>query len=283
VIADSLGNIKSESDFYPWGGELQFVAHDSNHYKFTGKERDAETQLDYFGARYFDNPFGRFMTPDPLMLQKQKLFDPQQWNMYQYARNNPLRFTDPTGKYVCQGSKTNCATVHAALDLAKTAASKLPEGSKERQALEKSISAYGQEGKANGVVVTFGKNPAGDLMSTTKDGKTTTVKIDMKQALSGVQNASSPAAEYTGLTVHEGTHVATYKERGEPQNRQQEKQHEREAYFSQAAVHMGLGTHSYYWNPDGDRGQAIAERDRRVEIMAGDSTQEWCRTGGNCH
>jgi uncharacterized protein RhaS with RHS repeats len=39
VITDSQGNIKSESDYYPWGGELQFVANDSNHYKFTGKER----------------------------------------------------------------------------------------------------------------------------------------------------------------------------------------------------------------------------------------------------
>jgi len=39
VITDTSGNIKSESDFYPWGGELQFVNNDSNHYKFTGKER----------------------------------------------------------------------------------------------------------------------------------------------------------------------------------------------------------------------------------------------------
>jgi hypothetical protein len=37
IITDSAGNIKSESDFYPWGGELQFVNNDSNHYKFTGK------------------------------------------------------------------------------------------------------------------------------------------------------------------------------------------------------------------------------------------------------
>src|SRR5205807_1268506 len=48
VITDSAGNIKSESDYYPWGGELQFSNNDSNHYKFTGKERDAETGLDYF-------------------------------------------------------------------------------------------------------------------------------------------------------------------------------------------------------------------------------------------
>ena len=38
------------------------------------------------------------------MFSKQKLIDPQQWNMYSYARNNPLRFLDPTGKYLCNGT-----------------------------------------------------------------------------------------------------------------------------------------------------------------------------------
>jgi len=59
VITDSAGVIKAESDYYPWGGELQFAANDSNHYKFTGKERDSETGLDYFGARYYGNTIGR--------------------------------------------------------------------------------------------------------------------------------------------------------------------------------------------------------------------------------
>jgi len=43
VITDATGNIKSESDYYPWGGELQFANSDLNHYKFTGKQRDSET------------------------------------------------------------------------------------------------------------------------------------------------------------------------------------------------------------------------------------------------
>ena len=78
--------------------------------KFTGKERDAETGLDYFKARYFGSALGRFTSPDPIGIMKQKLFDPQQWNAYAYARNNPLRFTDPTGMYVanCGSDVKNC-------------------------------------------------------------------------------------------------------------------------------------------------------------------------------
>ena len=63
VITDASGHEK-RVDFYPWGGELQFVNNDSNHYKFTGKERDAETQLDYFGARHYSYGLGRFVTSD---------------------------------------------------------------------------------------------------------------------------------------------------------------------------------------------------------------------------
>jgi RHS repeat-associated protein len=56
--------------------------------------------LDYFGARYFSAAQGRFTSVDPIGAAKQKLIDPQQWNMYSYGRNNPLRFIDPSGKRV---------------------------------------------------------------------------------------------------------------------------------------------------------------------------------------
>lgn len=63
---------------------------------FTGNERDAETGLDYFGARYFSGAQGRFTSPDePLIDQFPE--DPQSWNLYSYVRNNPLICTDPTG------------------------------------------------------------------------------------------------------------------------------------------------------------------------------------------
>jgi RHS repeat-associated protein len=64
IVTNAQGTILNESDFYPWGGELQFANGDSNHYKFTGKERDSETGLDYFGARYYSNGLGRFISAD---------------------------------------------------------------------------------------------------------------------------------------------------------------------------------------------------------------------------
>jgi RHS repeat-associated protein len=65
--------------------------------QFTGKERDAETGLDYFGARYYGSTMGRFASPDdPLADQHPR--DPQSWNLYAYVRNNPLVHVDPGGK-----------------------------------------------------------------------------------------------------------------------------------------------------------------------------------------
>src|SRR5207249_10749793 len=61
---------------------------------FTGKERDAETNLDFFEARYFSAAQGRFMSPDPL---GGHIEDPQTLNRYVYVRNNPSNLTDPTG------------------------------------------------------------------------------------------------------------------------------------------------------------------------------------------
>jgi RHS repeat-associated protein len=63
----------------------------------TGKERDAETNLDYFGARYFSGAQGRFTSADaPFADQEADL--PESWNMYTYGRNNPLRYVDPDGR-----------------------------------------------------------------------------------------------------------------------------------------------------------------------------------------
>jgi RHS repeat-associated protein len=77
---------------------------------FTGKERDSESGLDMFGARYFGSSLGRFMSPDPLGGHNE---DPQTLNRYAYVRNNPLSLTDPTGldfNLQCTQTKDNAST-----------------------------------------------------------------------------------------------------------------------------------------------------------------------------
>lgn len=65
--------------------------------RFTSKERDSETGLDYFGARYFSGAQGRFTSPDkPFADQHPE--DPQSWNLYGYVRNNPLAHVDSDGQ-----------------------------------------------------------------------------------------------------------------------------------------------------------------------------------------
>jgi len=72
----------------------------------SGKERDAETGLDDFGARYYGSAMGRFTSPDRPFAD-QNPADPQSWNLYTYGRNNPLRYFDPTGMEAV--SKEACA------------------------------------------------------------------------------------------------------------------------------------------------------------------------------
>jgi RHS repeat-associated protein len=68
--------------------------------RYTGKERDPESGLDNFGARYDSSAMGRFTSPDPIFMELHRLADPQSLNLYSYVRNNPLNLTDPTGMLV---------------------------------------------------------------------------------------------------------------------------------------------------------------------------------------
>jgi RHS repeat-associated protein len=68
---------------------------------FTGKERDTESGLDYFGARYLSSSMGRWMSPDwaskPEAVPYSILDNPQSLNLYSYGWNNPLSNRDEDG------------------------------------------------------------------------------------------------------------------------------------------------------------------------------------------
>jgi RHS repeat-associated protein len=65
--------------------------------QFTGKERDTETGLDFFLARYYSSAQGRFISPDR-KISPDAVYDSQSWNKYVYVRNNPIRLVDPNGE-----------------------------------------------------------------------------------------------------------------------------------------------------------------------------------------
>jgi RHS repeat-associated protein len=98
--------IVSAQDYCPYGEILRSYttgADVNSKYRFTEKERDTETNYDYFGARYYDSDLARWLQVDPLadkypgclptVVKKTKEGSP-----YNYTLNNPLRFIDPDGK-----------------------------------------------------------------------------------------------------------------------------------------------------------------------------------------
>ena len=75
-------------DYLPFGQQINSspcFAGAATSYKFTGKERDSESGLDNFEARYDASSLGRFMTPDPVVITTERMYDPQQLNGYAYV------------------------------------------------------------------------------------------------------------------------------------------------------------------------------------------------------
>jgi|GEM_PF-4453370 len=126
MVIDQTGNLAGikRHDYLPFGEEVgagvggrmtqQGYVAGNVRQKFTTKERDGETNLDYFVARYYSATMGRFISPDEFAGGPDKLFDfvdeasenptfyadlddPQTLNKYQYCYNNPLAYVDPDG------------------------------------------------------------------------------------------------------------------------------------------------------------------------------------------
>jgi RHS repeat-associated protein len=114
LILNAQGGCAQRLDYAPYGAQLTRPGADcyttpaTGLPLFTGQTRDpesaagTETGLDYFNARYFWATLGRFTSPDAPFADQDPT-DPQSWNLYSYVRNNPLRFTDPSGEACVDG------------------------------------------------------------------------------------------------------------------------------------------------------------------------------------
>jgi RHS repeat-associated protein len=112
MVTNGTGEVISRHDYLPFGEEIHSslggrdqvpgYGGSSITRRFTGKERDFESGLDYFGARYLSPAQGRFTTADrsegPQPIPYANLNDPQSFNLYAYVHNSPLIYTDPDGR-----------------------------------------------------------------------------------------------------------------------------------------------------------------------------------------
>ena len=97
----AAGNQEEVCYSYPFGDGLTCSGTDATEHHFTSKERDVESGLDYFYARYYSSDLARFMTPDwagaPTAVPYATFGDPQTLNLYAYVNNNPNTGIDLNG------------------------------------------------------------------------------------------------------------------------------------------------------------------------------------------
>jgi RHS repeat-associated protein len=96
AITDRAGRVVWRGETLPFGAEVDATGDRDDRYTFTGHEHDAELGLHWMHARSYSAEIGRFIGPDPAPGDPAA---PQSWNRYAYVGNNPLRYTDPDGRY----------------------------------------------------------------------------------------------------------------------------------------------------------------------------------------
>lgn len=93
MLTDTTGLVSDRNSYDAYGMSL---SNSDGSYQFAGERRDAETELDYLRARYYDPELGRFISKDAFA---GFLNDPMSQHDYQYAHGNPVNNTDPTGYF----------------------------------------------------------------------------------------------------------------------------------------------------------------------------------------
>ena len=93
LVTNELGEVVENISYYPFGEVL--VGDNKERFLYTGQEWDRESELLYYGARYYDPELARFLQADSI---KPDIYNPQSLNGYSYTLNNPYTYTDPDGK-----------------------------------------------------------------------------------------------------------------------------------------------------------------------------------------
>jgi RHS repeat-associated protein len=260
LITGNGGAKVSLHHYHAFGRESSDPAQDNERKKFTGHERDFAS-LDYMHARYY-NPFmGRFLSLDPALDMDGSLKSPQMWNRYAYVLNNPIRFTDPTGKYVCKGNADGCKTVEVAIEVMKQAAAQMKKNDPQRAKLKAVIDAYGKPNDPNSRIGTVWVNPqkvdgtqllgVNSLGQAGRQGNMFLSLINV--GLKGAGDSRKSFAILAGVMAHEGLHELQPAVVGLPQGQRPSLlsmlHNELQAYTLERALYGGINMSSLTQDP----------------------------------
>jgi len=195
VVTNARGAVppQQDVDYTPYGIVIDGTP--SEHYLFTGKERDSESGLDMFGARYYGSSLGRFMTPDwaakPITVPYANFGNPQSLNLYSYVTNNPLTLLDDDGHDIIYAAGLQNAqlvkdSVQAILANPNTSAN---------------LSGYVGPNNPN-LTIQSGDLSAGDTRTVSPDGQTVTTTTVQGNTAPDIQTTSG-SSTFNGVTTTE--------------------------------------------------------------------------------
>ena len=102
VLTNGSGTKEEDLVDYPYGETYTNTGTANVAYKYTGKELDDSTGLYFYESRYYDAVLGRFISADTIIPSAS---NPQSFNRYSYANNNPIIFNDPSGHFAFKSIK----------------------------------------------------------------------------------------------------------------------------------------------------------------------------------
>lgn len=230
VTTSAAGTVLARHDYLPFGGEVfagtgyrstsqkygesTISPADKCRQKFTGQERDIETNLDFFNARYYAYVMGRFTTADPL-LSSGTPENPQSWARYTYTLNNPLKYIDPSGLYIFDKgvSEDEQLLFNNELEAARqnlaVIGQKYGTSSKEYEKAKRALDVYGENGVDNGVTIVAKDGDGGGrtYVDGVPDKKTSDNPLRQRIHVEFDHDAFKSAG-FSTLIGHEGSHAA---------------------------------------------------------------------------
>lgn len=229
-----------------------------------------------FVQRYYDPGIGRFLSVDPIAAYSKRGIN---FNRYWYANNNPYRFTDPDGRWVCSGSKDNCAKFETALNRVSEASKSSRLSQSEQGRLQRIVGFYGVKGDDKVSVSFANLKGAGGNASMRADGGEH-VTLDIGAATRNSENRTLNVL--ARVVAHEGQHGADDQQRGRPAASRAERTRDEVAGYAAQATYQKAANFAESsrdgWTPGGGWNQ------REIERQAQGSVNTACgsSTGGSC-